>query len=321
MARKVIIDADLAVGSALAVLTALKDPEVDLLAITATGGRVSATQSARNVQVIVDFLDPARRPRIGWGNENPDPSSAMANALQSEACSALLNGPTGLGEFNFDAPQPHHRLDSAKLLIEMVREHPNQITLVCLGPLTNVARAAELHPGVLQQFHEIVILGGTRHVSGDITPAAEFNMFADPRSAHAVLSAPATKTLVPLDVSNDVFLSFEQYSEWFSHMSCEAGQIMHGLIPFSLRAHHQQLGCECLPLRELAALAIATRPAIAESRQFAVKVESRGEYTRGATIFDERERPAWPTNIELVMQFDQQAVLDYFQSVVCAEMQ
>ncbi|MCA9041037.1 MAG: nucleoside hydrolase [Planctomycetaceae bacterium] len=312
--QKLIIDADPGVGSALALLAAMRDPEIDLLAITATAGRVSAAQASNNIQALVDLFDPPKRPRIGWAAENV----SSLPQFPGEPCSAMLNGQLGLGDFEFNAPQPHHRIDSPKLLAELVREYPNEITLLTLGPLTNVARANDYHPGLLQKLHEIVIVGGNHHHSGDITPAAEFNFYADPQSGRTVLSAPATKTLVPLDVSEKIEMTYEQYSDWIETSQTPVGQVLREMLKCSFRSHHQLLGRECVPLRELVGLAVAVRPLTAESRQIAVDVESQGKLTRGMTIFDDRPHPTWKPNVELVTALDSQGVLDYCRTMLQA---
>ncbi|MEZ6048433.1 MAG: nucleoside hydrolase [Planctomycetaceae bacterium] len=312
LVRKLIIDADPGIGSALTILAAMQDPEIDLLAITATAGRVSAAQASNNIQALVDLFDPPKRPRIGWAAENV---SSLAQ-LPDEPCSALLNGKQGLGDFQFQPPQPHHRIESPKIISELVREYPNEITLLTLGPLTNVARANDYHPGTLQKLHEIVIVGGNHHHSGDITPAAEFNFYADPPSARTVLSVPATKTLVPLDVSEKIELSFELYSNWFEESQTPVGQLLREMLPSSFRAHHQLLGRECIPLREMVGLAVAARPLTAQSRQIAVDVECQGKLTRGMTIFDDRPHPTWKPNVEMITTLDSQGVLDYCRNML-----
>ncbi|QDU81846.1 Pyrimidine-specific ribonucleoside hydrolase RihA [Polystyrenella longa] len=310
--RKLIIDADPGIGSALTLIAAMQDPEIDLLAITATAGRVSAAQASSNIQALVDLFDPPKRPRIGWAAENV---SALPQ-FPEEPCSALLNGKLGLGDFEFNPPQPHHRIDSPKVLSELTREYPNEITLLTLGPLTNVARVNDYHPGILQKLHEIVIVGGSHHHSGDITPAAEFNFYADPPSARTVLSVPATKTLVPLDVSEKIEMTYEQFSDWFEQSPTSLGQLLREMIPACFRLHHQLLGRECIPLREMVGLAVAARPLTAESKQIAVAVECQGKLTRGMTIFDERPHPTWKPNVELVTTLDSQGVLDYCRTML-----
>ena len=310
--RKLIIDADPGIGSALALLAAMQDSEVDLLAITATAGRVDAAQASNNIQALVDLFDPPKRPRIGWAAEN------LSNmpSLPDEPCSALLNGKLGLGDVNFRPPTPHHRVDSHKMIAELVREYPNEITLLTLGPLTNIARVNDYNHGILQKLHEIVIVGGNHHHCGDITPAAEFNFFADPLSARTVLTVPATKTLVPLDVSEKVELTFEMYSSWCGESQTPIGQLLAEMLSSYFRSHRQLLGRESIPIREMVGLAVAARPLTAESRQIAVDVETQGKLTRGMSIFDDRTHPTWKPNVEIITALDSQGVLDYCRSML-----
>ncbi|MGE5192053.1 MAG: nucleoside hydrolase, partial [Deltaproteobacteria bacterium] len=189
--RKLMIDLDPGIGDAVAAVLAMLDPEVDLLALTATAGCVAGKVATRNLHGIVAQVDPPKWPRIG----STEAASPVPNRGSSRLPLEALNGPTGLGDFEIVAPELHHRHESSKVMIDIVRANPYQVTLLTLGPLTNVAAACERVPDFLSLLGGLVCLGGSVSAGGDITTAAEMNMFLDPESARSVLASPEAKTL------------------------------------------------------------------------------------------------------------------------------
>lgn len=315
MAQKLIIDADPGIGDALAIAVAVLDPEVDVLGITASAGCVSGKRAARNIQAIIELLDPPKRPRLGR-------SDAAAPILDVAADPSLvdpgrLNGATGLGDRDFQVADLHHPRESAKLMIDLVRDQPNEVTLLTLGPLTNVELACERAPEFLSLLNGLVCCAGAVHAGGNVTAAAEFNVFADPLAARHVLRSPATKTLVPLDVSRQAVLTFELVDRLASERCVQLEWLFDDLLPFALRTHHEHLGVEGIPLHELVALAAATRPHLFKSRSMAVDVEVRGELTRGMTVFDQRGINQWQTNIDVLYEAQVVGILDHFARIVC----
>lgn len=314
MPQKIIIDADPGIGDALAIAVALVDPQIDVLAITATGGRVSGRQATRNILGILEELDPPKRPRVG---SSEAPSRETGVSVGSTVVTTVdLNGPTGMGECRFRAAEPHHPHESAKLMIELARNHPNQVTLLTLGPLTNVQVASERAPEFLGLLNGLVCQGGAIAVGGDVTAVAEFNIHGNDEAARSVLRSPATKTLVPLDVSREAVLTFEQFTRLQGDSQTPLMQLFERLLPFSFRAHHQHLGLEGVRLHELVALAAVSQPRLFETESLAIDVETQGELTRGMTVMDRRGTPQWQTNIDATTSVDAQGVLDYFSRIV-----
>ncbi len=314
MAQKLIIDADPGIGDALAIAAALFDPEIDLVGITAAAGCVSAKEATRNVQAIVELLDPPKWPRLG-GLE-ADVSKTLPSNSDAPIGTPALNGPKGLGDLDFEIASLHHQRESVKLLIDMVRAEPNEITLLTLGPLTNVELACDRAPDFLSRLKGLVCAGGSIEVGGDVTAAAEFNMYADPQAARFVLRSPATKTLVPLDVSRRPVLTFEQFDSLQAWETSRMGRFLRGLLPFAFRAFHEHLGVEGVPLQEVTALASISHPELFQRGMMAVEVETDGTVTRGMTVFDRRGIPRWQKNIEVLRDVETLGVLDYFCRVV-----
>lgn len=318
MPQKLIIDADPGIGDTLAIALALADPGLDLIALTAVDGCVPAIQAGRNLQAIVESLDPPKWPRIGVGHDGPRTRARETGSPVPEwqQLQRSLNGPDGLGEWRPTAAELHHTKDAAKLMIELSRQHPNDIVLLTLGPLTNLELACDLDAEFLSRLKGVVCLGGTVSTPGDVTPAAEFNLFCDPLAARNVLRCPATKTLVPLDASQRTILTFEQFDRLSLCESTACGRMLRHLMPYALRAHHQHLGVEGMRLAEVTALASIARPHQFQRTTMAVDVEVEGELTRGMTVFDRRPNPIWRKNIDVLSDVDAQGVLDYLTEML-----
>jgi purine nucleosidase len=300
MTRKVILDVDPGIADAAALAIALFDPNLDVVAVTATGGNVSAEQAGKNVQAIVEQLDPPRLPRIGWGT--PPATGPTVDRRH-------LFGPFGLGETDFQVAELHQRHPAEKVICDEVRAAPDMVSIVALGPLTNVARAMMRDPELPSLIGEIVIAGGAVSCPGNVTPAAEFNVYCDPESARIVFRSPTTKTLVPLDVTNQLVMNYDLLDRLPSQ-STRAGQFLHRILPFMFRSHHQHLGEEGIRLHEAVGLVCASNPELFHREPMAGDVETSGELTVGATIFDRRRRPEWRPNMEVATTVDTVAVAD-----------
>lgn len=307
MAEKIlVIDADPGIGDALAIAVALLDPKLDVVGLTAVGGCVSGLQAGRNLQALVEALDPPKRPRIGM-SELPSAATPVDESFPL----SQLNGPHGLGDWEPGAADLHHQRDSTKLLSELSRTHAHELVVLCLGPLTNIALTMERDPGFLDRLLGLYCLGGAIEVAGDVTPVAEYNIYANPASARAVLRSPSSKTLIPLDVSRKASLTFDQLNLLPGGDDLENGRSLRSLLSYALRSHHQYAGRESLWLPELTALAAITQPQLFQRASLAVDVELDGHLTRGMTVADRRARPTWRPNLEVVHDVDAQGVLDY----------
>lgn len=312
MPRKLLIDADPGIGDALAIALALLDPELDLIGVTAVPGCVSGLVATQNMLSIVESVDPPKWPRFGSSSADR-PTFTFEGSLPAGFFDPLrLNGDYGLGKAEVQFAQLANQRDSARVMIDLVRNNPHQVTLLTLGPLTNVAIACELAPDFLGNLQQLVCLGGSIGAGGDVTAAAEFNIFCDPMAAISILEAPVTKTLVPLDVARQAVLSFDHFNRIQQTARSNLSWFFEELIPFALRAHHEQLGLEGWPLRELSALAFLSQPRHFDTSPMAVSIEQHRTLTRGATVIDQRRIPRWQTNCEVVESVDAQGVLDYF---------
>lgn len=294
MTRKIIIDCDPGIDDAVALAIALFDPRIDVLAITATAGTVEADQATNNVIAIVNQLDPARYPRIG---------TALPIVGAPVLDDSYLNGPDGLGEFQFEASARQNPTPSEKLIGDLIHQHPNEITLVCLGPLTNLARLCHRDPAAIPLLNNVVISGGSIGYPGNATPSAERNFFFDSVAADEVFTSPTTKSLVPLDVTEEVLFGVDLLEHLPSKTS-KAGELLHKLLPFAFRMAHQKLGRELIPLYDATTMLSVVEPELFTWEGMAGRVETKGELTRGTTVFDQRLRREWPMNMEVAVDVD-----------------
>lgn len=312
--KKIIIDLDPGIGDSLAAAVALNDPQLDVVGLTAVAGCVSPRNATLNLQRIVEQIDPPKWPRIGAAAPL---SSGRDDLCPIElGCLAPLNGASGLGDTDFPVADLHHRHEAAKLLVDLVRNDPHEITLVTLGPLTNIMAACERMPEFLGNLAGLVVLGGTIHAPGDITPVAELNFYVAPEAARLALTTPATTTLVPVDTATGTVLTFEHLSKFTQQGDRRTPGLLKRLLPYALRSHHHHLGVEGLPIREVVALAVAARPHLFKTQSMRVDVELRGELTRGMTVFDRRMLPSWRSNLEVAVEADSRQIIEYVQSIL-----
>ncbi|MEZ6057153.1 MAG: nucleoside hydrolase [Planctomycetaceae bacterium] len=308
MKRPLIIDADPGIGDALTVALALLEPTFDVIGLTSVAGRVSGEMGLRNLQGVASLLDPPRWPRIGGGDGRATSQPTGEDWIDP----VFLDGETGLGECTIPHVDLHHRVDSVKLLVELVRDRPHDVTILSLGPLTNLAAAEERHPGFLSQVKEIVILGGAWQAGGDITAAAEFNIYSNPAAARSVLLAAATKTIIPRDISSRPILSFDLYQRQKIERTTRLGRLIEETVPFALRTHRQYLGTEGVPLAGIVAIASLIEPKLFERTTLPVDVVTQTGPAYGMTLFDRRPRTSARPNIDLLTHADWQGVIDFF---------
>lgn len=289
MTRKIILDCDPGIDDAVAIAMALFDPRLEVLAITATAGTVDAEQANTNTAAIINKLDPPRYPRVGTAVSPQD-----APVLDD----SHLNGPDGLAGCHFPSATRQNDHLSEKVMAELIRRYPNEITIVCLGPLSNLARLIRREPTVIELIDKVVISGGCVSHSGNATAVSEMNFFFDPASAKEVLASATTKSLVPLDVTDSITFGVD-LMEKLPDVTSRAGELLHKILPYKFRMSHQKLGREVMPMQDAVTLISVVEPDLFQWEEMAGDVEVSGTLTRGMTVFDRRMRPEWQTNMEV----------------------
>ncbi len=166
MAQPIIIIGDPGIDGAFAIALAMQDPDLEVVGLAATPGNIDAQQATKNVHIILDQIDPRRWPRLG-----------AAPAVEYEQDGISLHGPGGLGGVNFPVAELHHPPASDKLVVELARQYPREVTIVCLGPLTVLAQALDRDPELPKLAKRIICLGGAWHEPGNASAVAEFHFY------------------------------------------------------------------------------------------------------------------------------------------------
>lgn len=294
MRKKVILDMDPGVDDAMALCIALYHPQIEVVAVTAVGGNVPPELATRNVQALLAHLDPPRLPRIGAAC-SPSKGLPVTGRYGREV--------DNLEDAHLRVSELRSAHSAEKVICDEVRAAPGAVTILALGPLTNVARALQRDAELATAIGQIVISGGAVTSPGNVTPAAEFNIFCDPEAAQTVFRSLSTKMLVPLDVTNQAVLTFDFLCQ-LPPESTRVGMLLRAVLPPAFRVYHQELGVEGIHCHDTVTLIAAACPELFTFREMAVDVETAGRLTTGATVFDRRRVPAWRHNLAVAQQMD-----------------
>jgi inosine-uridine nucleoside N-ribohydrolase len=304
MPHPIVILADPGIDGAFAAALALHDPSLEVLGLAATAGNVDAEQATHNVHVIVEQIDPRRWPRVG-----------AAGPAEFETDGTALHGKGGLGGVDFPVAKLHHPHPSDKLIVDLVRQYPKDVTVVVLGPLTMLARALERDPDLTHLLHRLVVLGGAWHEPGNASAVAEFHFFCDPLAARTVLHSGAPITLIPLDVSRKVLFSPTDLLELPAPESPTC-RFLRQIVPFGIRATSNLYGIEGFHLKDVLGIVGVSMPRALTTKPMVVDVETRGELTRGMSVVDARPHARGKPNVEMVVGVDVAAVRDYIGRIL-----
>lgn len=300
MAKKIILDVDPGIDDAVALFLALANPAFEVVAVTATGGIVSPDQSTTNVQAIVEQLDPPRWPRLG--------TASPEQMLRTDGPS--LFGTDGLCGATFPLARRHHQHSSLKVLCDEVRSSPGEITIISTGPLSNIAAALRQHPDLAELVHHLIIVGGTLRGPGNVTAAAEFNMYCDAPAAHGVFCSQITKTLIPFDLTSRMTINLDVL-EKLPNDTSPSGGLLRSLLPGAFRAYRQQLGREGIHLHDAVAIVYALRPELFTIEHLHGDIETEGTISYGATVIDRRRPSRSQPNMDVVVDMDAKAVAEH----------
>ncbi|MCU4655145.1 nucleoside hydrolase [Roseibacterium sp. SDUM158016] len=279
MTRRIIIDTDPGQDDAVAILLALASPEeVEVLGITAVAGNVPLALTQKNARVVCELAG-RRDVRVFAGCDRP-----MARALVT---AEHVHGKTGLDGIPLPDPtMPLQDTHAVEFIVETLRAEPSgTVTLCPLGPLTNVATAFETAPDIVGRVAEIVLMGGAYFEVGNITPAAEFNIYVDPEAAGIVFHSGVPLTVMPLDVTHKA-LTTRPRIDAFRALGTEVGHVVAEWTDFFERFDMEKYGSEGAPLHDPCVIAHLVRPGLFTGRQINVEIETTSELTRGMTVAD-----------------------------------
>jgi len=271
--RKVILDVDPGTDDAMAILLALNSPEVDIQALTVVAGNVVVEQGVENALKLLSLTGRCDIP-VARGASKP--------LTQKLTTAEFFHGANGLGNVELPAPscEPDVR-PAADLIVEVVNRNPHEITLVPVGPLTNIALALRKDPSIAAKVKEVVLMGGSI-TGGNSTAAAEANIFNDPEAARAVFEAGWPLIMVGLNVTETTLFTRANLAELEQGKGPQA-KFAAAVLTFMLDLS-ERLGGEGTPMHDpLAAAAVIDRTLIT-TRDMRVEIETRGEFTRGETV-------------------------------------
>ncbi len=283
---RIILDTDPGIDDALALFLALASPEVQLAAVTTVSGNVPVEQTTLNALTLLT---------LAGRSDIPVARGCALPLLRTPIDAAHVHGSNGLGGIHFPTPTitpvAHHAVD---LIIEMVMQAPGEITLVPIGPLTNIALAVRKEPRIAERVREVVIMGGALRVPGNVTPMAEFNIAADPHAAHIVLHAGWPIRLVSLDTTTCAILHRSQVEELAAHgnhVTTAMRQMMAHYFDVFGPQHGNQ---DRFHMHDPLCLAAAFQPDLITWEPVYVDVELTGTLTLGTTVgyFKRADAPA-----------------------------
>jgi inosine-uridine nucleoside N-ribohydrolase len=301
MARKLILDCDTGTDDAVAIMLAALHPELELLGVTTVNGNVEVARCTDNSLRTLDW--------IGRG-EIPVYEGLAKPIVRSDfPVPRAANRNPGVHMETLPLPEARHTeqaLSAPEYLARAFRESPGEIVLVAVGPLSNLAAAIALDPAFARNTAELIIMGGAIDKS-NVTPSAEFNIWADPEASAAVLAADFPKiTLVPLDATHQALVSLAQCEE-LRALGTNAGKATADLVTFRIKGYeaNQPTGTpQTAPVHDALCIAALVDPSIITTKFVNVVIETRGEYTIGRTVVDHEKRTKRTPNCHVAFGAD-----------------
>ncbi|NGP18114.1 nucleoside hydrolase [Devosia aurantiaca] len=279
MSRKIIIDTDPGQDDAVAILLALASPEeIEVLGIVAVAGNVGLAQNAINARKVVELS----------GRTDIPVYAGCARPMRRTLVTAEhVHGDTGLNGPELPDPQvPLQAQHGVDYIIDtLMNAEPKTVTLCTLGPLTNIAMALIKQPEIADRIQEIVMMGGAYFEVGNITPAAEFNIYVDPEAANVVMRCGAPITIQPLDVTH-MIQSTPARLDAIKALGNRSGQAVYDMLTFSEGFDLKKYGWIGAPLHDPTVIAYLLQPELFEGRHCNVEIETASELTVGMTVVD-----------------------------------
>ena len=315
--RPVVIDTDPGIDDALALMLAFRSPELRVELITTVAGNVPVPMATANARRILALLAPPVWPVVAQGLGRP-----LRRPLHTATAFHHKDGLGGVthlcypdGSPCYPVPeQPAAHRQAVRRLLQVVQRYGRDLTMIALGPLTNIARAIQCAPGLMRQLGRLVIMGGAIGVPGNVSPVAEFNIYVDPHAAEVVFHAGLPITLVPLDVTTQVRLT----RDFLQHASQgPASPLMSAVHALTQQPLHSQ--DEGMAMHDPLAVAVVIDPSLVTCTALPVCTETHGLHTIGMTVADRRSSVYWRNDIprlEVALEVDTLRVLKLFATRV-----
>jgi len=299
MAVPLLIDCDPGHDDAMALLLALASPEVELLGVSAVAGNQTLERTTANALRVLEFVH---------RGDIPVAAGAPRPLVRELHVAADVHGETGLDGPDLPppsgAPVPEHAVE---FLARRLRQAPAPVTLVPIGPLTNVALLVAEHPEAAERIERIVLMGGAIGL-GNVTPAAEFNVWVDPEAAARVLHSGLDVTIVGLDVTHKALLGADRVERL--RASGRTGTMVAELHAFYSAFHLRVYGDPATPVHDAMAVAHVIRPGLVTTEHRNVEIDCASELCRGRTVVDLLHKTGRPPNAHVATDVDADGFLD-----------
>ena len=314
--QRILLDTDTGVDDALAIILALNSPELKVEAIASVSGNVHVDLCTRNLLMTLEAMGLSEYPVCAKGESQP--------LVKPLVTAAHVHGSDGLGDVTqllrddgsrlYPAPQPRLTTISAvDLIIELAGQYPDELILVPVGPLTNIAKAIIKHPARMRKIRAIVLMGGAFETYGNVTTTAEFNIFADPHAAQLVLDFGVPVTVVPLDVTHQVILTGKRLDTEIGERNDRLSQFLRDVTRATMEYHQDHEGFYGTYIHDALPIGLLTHPEFFETVEACVQVETSSDLTQGMTIADLRpERPRPKPNARVCVGVNAETFLQHF---------
>ena len=295
MSTKILLDCDPGHDDAIALLLALASPELELLGVTTVAGNQTLDKTTANAIRVLEFVGRGDAP-VAAGADRP--------LVRPQYVASYVHGETGLDGPDLPAaqaePLDRHAVD---FLADKIREHDGGVTLVPTGPLTNVALLLALHPDARPE--RIVLMGGAI-AEGNVTPAAEFNIWADPEAAARVFAGGLDVTMVGLDVTHKALFT----SAHVGRLAGRVGRMVAELLEFYGHFHKEVYGFDGSPIHDAVAVAHVIRDGLVKTEHLNTEIDVESELCRGRTVVDVWRRSGREPNSHVAVDIDADGFLD-----------
>ncbi len=302
MPKKIIIDTDPGVDDTIAICMALRSPEVEVIGLTSVFGNAPGAVTAQNALRLVELE--------GHGDIPVARGSDVPLVFPLEKLGTWVHGEDGMGNTHPPAPRgkPVEK-SAAEFIVECVRAHPGEVTLVPVGPLTNLGLALRLDPGIAGLVKEVVIMGGAVSCPGNMTPVAEANIYHDPHAADLVMAAGWPLTLVGLDVTHKTVITPQLQQEIFRAEN-PAVRLIEKILPCYQKFFNDMYGLEgSIYTHDPSAVAYVIRPELFKTQSVPLFVETEGRCV-GQTVADWKHQWEERPQVKVCLEVDSQGVLE-----------
>ena len=303
--NKVLIDTDPGIDDSMAILLAFASPEIDVVGLSTVFGNTGGDVTTQNALRLVELAGHPEIP-VARGAEKP-----LLRPFTGKGWH--VHGRNGLGEVEF--PEPKVKPDkrrAATFIIDTIMENPGEITLVPLGPMTNVALAVATEPRIAENVKEVVFMGGAATVPGNASPVAEANIRNDPEAAHIVFHAGWPLTMLGLDVTMKTKMT-QEYLDRLNEADTSWTNFIHAITRFYLN-FYEGLGIDDgMPIHDSSAVAYVIDPTLFETQHVYTDVDHQSEHHHGQTVPDWRGQRERDPNVNVALDVDSARFLDLYQ--------